>query len=356
MGYSKLKIPKTCEHCGKSFAAKTVTTRFCSNACGHKADNARKKAARQEAKQQELIDKIPNVYKKTGMNLKLLKTDKDYNTTKYLFELNDGNKIETVCIKRRTGVTVCVSTQVGCAVRCAFCASGAQGLIRNLTAVEIVEQVLSVKERINRIVFMGIGEPLHNYMSLIESIHILRDRNGLNFPTDGITISTVGILNGLKKLREEHLKIQLVLSLHATSQTVRNRLIPGMKNNSIKETITAFLSYGKRHNRKVTVAYLLFPGINDKISDKRQLAKWFKDENVRINLLPFNKTIGIFRGATAEQLRTFKKDLETLGLEVSIRKTEGRNIQAACGQLAVKGKNKIDPKIRKQSQWQSQLQ
>lgn len=122
-----MKIPKTCEHCGKSFAAKTVTTRFCSNACGHKADNARKKAARQEAKQQELIDKIPNVYKKTGMNLKLLKTDKDYNTTKYLFELNDGNKIETVCIKRRTGVTVCVSTQVGCAVRCAFCASGAQG-------------------------------------------------------------------------------------------------------------------------------------------------------------------------------------------------------------------------------------
>ena len=93
MGYSKLKIPKTCEHCGKSFAAKTVTTRFCSNACGHKADNARKKAARQEAKQQELIDKISNVYKKTGMNLKLLKTDKDYNTTKYLFELNDGNKI-----------------------------------------------------------------------------------------------------------------------------------------------------------------------------------------------------------------------------------------------------------------------
>jgi 23S rRNA (adenine2503-C2)-methyltransferase len=280
------------------------------------------------------------------MNLKILKTDKNYNTTKYLFELNDGNRIETVCIKRRTGITVCVSTQVGCAVRCAFCASGTQGLIRNLTASEIVGQVLSVKERINRIVFMGIGEPLHNYLPLIESIHILRDRNGLDFPTDGITISTVGVLNGLKKLREEHLKIQLVLSLHATNQLVRNMLIPGMRNNNIEETVKAFLSYGKRHNRKITVAYLLFPGINDCISDKKQLAKWFGNENVRINLLPFNKTIGTFRGATAEQLRIFKKDLETLGLEVGIRKTEGRNIQAACGQLVIKHKNEFDCKSK----------
>jgi 23S rRNA (adenine2503-C2)-methyltransferase len=273
------------------------------------------------------------------MNLKILKTDKDYNTTKYLFELPDKNKIETVCIRRKTGVTVCVSTQVGCAVRCTFCASGARGLIRNLTALEIVGQVFSVKERINRIVFMGIGEPLNNYSSLIEAIHILRDRNGLNFPTDGITVSTVGILGGLKKLREEHLKIQLILSLHATNQQVRDRLIPGMKSNCIEETVNTFLSYGKRHNRKVTVAYLLLPGINDRISDKKQLAKWFKNENVRINLLPLNKTVGTFRPATAEQLRIFKKDLEHLGLEVAIRETEGRNIRAACGQLAIKHKN-----------------
>jgi 23S rRNA (adenine2503-C2)-methyltransferase len=273
------------------------------------------------------------------MNLKILKTDKDYNTTKYLFELADGNKIETVCIKRRTGITVCVSTQVGCAVRCAFCASGALGLVRNLTASEIVGQVISVKERINRIVFMGIGEPLHNYSSLIESIHTLRDRNGLNFPTDGITLSTVGVLIGLKKLREEHLKIQLVLSLHATKQAVRDRLIPGMKNSNIDEIVTAFLSYGKRHNRKITVAYLLLPSVNDRISDKKQLAKWFQNENVRINLLPLNKTIGTFRSATTEQMRIFKKDLENLGLEVTIRETEGRNIQAACGQLAIKQKH-----------------
>jgi 23S rRNA (adenine2503-C2)-methyltransferase len=222
-----------------------------------------------------------------------------------------------------------------------------------LTASEIVGQALSVKERINRIVFMGIGEPLHNYLSLIEAIHILRDRSGLNFPTDGITLSTVGVLSGLKRLREEHLKIQLVLSLHATSQLVRNRLIPGMKNNSIGETVKAFLAYGKRHNRKVTVAYLLFPGINDRISDKKQLAKWFGDENVRINLLPFNKTIGTFRCATAKQLQTFKKDLETFGLEVSIRKTEGRNIQAACGQVLINHKHELHTATHRENRCRS---
>ena len=270
------------------------------------------------------------------MDLKLLKVSKDFNVKKYLFELNDGNKIETVCIKRRTGITVCVSTQVGCAVRCAFCVSGKNGLIRNLTDYEIVQQVLLVKERINRIVFMGIGEPLHNYSSLIKAIHILRDRNGLNFPTDGITISTVAPIAQLKRLREEHLKVQLTVSLHATNQSVRDRLIPGMKNNRIDDTVQAVLSYGERHNRKITIAYLLLPGINDNLSDKIQLARWFKGKNVRINLLPLNKTIGSFQYASKNQLQIFKRELQSLGLEVTIRETQGKNIQAACGQLAVK--------------------
>jgi 23S rRNA (adenine2503-C2)-methyltransferase len=269
------------------------------------------------------------------MDLKLLKIYRDFNTTKYLFLLNDGSKIETVCIRRRTGITACVSTQVGCAVRCAFCASGRNGLVRNLTETEIVAQILSVKERVNRIVFMGIGEPLHNYASLIKSIHLLRDRNGLNFPTDGITISTVGPGAGLKRLREEHLKIQLVLSLHATTQRVRDRLIPGMKNNSIEETVSAVLSYGKRHNQKITIAYLLLPGINDSLEDKKRLAQWFGGKNVRINLLPLNKTMGSYPFATQSRLRSFKKDLENLGLEVTVRESQGKNIQAACGQLAI---------------------
>jgi 23S rRNA (adenine2503-C2)-methyltransferase len=269
------------------------------------------------------------------MDLKLLKVCKDFNTIKYLFELNDGCKIETVCIRRKTGITACVSTQVGCAVRCVFCASGKNGLIRNLTDTEIVQQILSVRERVNRIVFMGIGEPLHNYASLIKSIHVLRDRNGLNFPTGGITISTVGPVSGLKKLREEHLKIQLVLSLHATTQAVRDRLIPGMKNNNIEETVNAILSYSIRHNRKITIAYLLLPGVNDSLEDKKRLARWFSGKNVRINLIPLNKTIGNCQFVTQNRLRSFKKDLEKLGLEVTVRESHGRNIQAACGQLAI---------------------
>jgi 23S rRNA (adenine2503-C2)-methyltransferase len=274
------------------------------------------------------------------MDLKLLKVCEDFNTTKYLFELNDGSRIETVCIRRRTGITVCASTQAGCAVQCAFCASGKNGLIRNLTDTEIVHQILSVRECVNRIVFMGIGEPLHNYASLLKSIHTLRDRDGLNFPTGGITISTVGPVAGLKKLREEHLKIQLVLSLHATTQAVRNRLIPGMKNNDIGETVNAALSYGKRHNRKITIAYLLLPGVNDSLEDEKRLSQWFSGQNVRINLLPLNKTTANCPLATQNQLHRFKKDLENLGLEVSIRESQGRNIQAACGQLVIQSRKR----------------
>ena len=139
-------------------------------------------------------------------------------TDKYVFELPDGKCIETVCIKRRDGATVCVSTQVGCPVRCMFCESGKNGFVRNLTPSEIVQQVVLLGRKITRIVYMGMGEPLLNYDNVIQSIHILRDRNGLNFPTDGITLSTTGPLDRLKRLREEHLKIQFTLSLHISRE------------------------------------------------------------------------------------------------------------------------------------------
>jgi 23S rRNA (adenine2503-C2)-methyltransferase len=270
---------------------------------------------------------------KRNFTLSLINTRKDLNTVKYVFELPDGNLIETVSIKRRTGTTLCISTQAGCAVRCRFCASGKNGLIRNLACAEIVQQVLLVKETVNRIVFMGIGEPLHNYQALIKAIHILRDRNGLNFPTDGMTISTVAPLKPLKKLREEHLKIQLTVSLHASNQKTRNLLIPGMKNQDINEVVASAISYSERHKRKVTIAYLLLPGVNDFNTDKAQLKRWFKGKNIRINLLPLNKTTAKLRKASKEELVLFKKELEKEGLEVNIRESQGENIDAACGQL-----------------------
>jgi 23S rRNA (adenine2503-C2)-methyltransferase len=215
---------------------------------------------------------------------------KDTDTEKYLYELTDNKCIETVCIKRRTGMTACVSTQVGCLVQCIFYESGRNGLARNLTASEIARQIIFLKQQINRIVFMGIGEPLYNYGALIKAIHILRDRDGLDFPTDGITVSTVGPVMQLKKLREEHIKIQLVLSSRAASQRERNYIIPGMAGNDIDETVKTALSYSQRHNRKVSIAYLLLPGINNNYSDIKQLVEWFKHENVMINLLEYNET------------------------------------------------------------------
>jgi 23S rRNA (adenine2503-C2)-methyltransferase len=268
--------------------------------------------------------------------LKILKRYKETNAIKYIFGLPDGNLIETVCIKRKTGITLCASTQVGCAVQCVFCASGKRGLIRNLTSWEIVQQFLLVKEPVNRIVFMGIGEPLHNYSQLMAAIHILRDRNGLNFPTDGITISTVAPLSKMKKLREEHIKVQLTVSLHATNQATRDELIPNMSNCDIKEIVRSIISYSERHDRKVTVAYLLLSGINDSNADVNQLVKWFSDKNVRINLLPYNQTTSRLKGVPKLRMAEFKKMLENAGLEVTIRESQGKRIQAACGQLASK--------------------
>lgn len=255
-------------------------------------------------------------------------------TTKYAFELQDGYCIETVCIKRRTGNTVCVSTMVGCPVGCIFCASGKNGFIRNLSPAEIVQQIVLLKERVNRIVFMGMGEPLFNYDNLIKSIHILRDRNGLNFPTDGINVSTVGPVEQLKRLREEHLKIQFTLSLHATDQATRNMIMPHMKSNSIHSVVEAALSYSERHNRKITIAYLLAPGINDRASDVRQLGKWFRGKNVLINLLQYNETAcKRIKRPNKQQLVAFKIRLEEAGLEVKLRESRGNRIKAACGQL-----------------------
>jgi 23S rRNA (adenine2503-C2)-methyltransferase len=284
-----------------------------------------------------LYKKCKNASPKKAHTIWIKDILKDVDTKKYIFELSDDTFIETVCIKRKTGMTACVSTQVGCPVQCIFCESGKKGLVRNLTASEIVQQVVFLKDPINRIVFMGIGEPLYNYGALIKAIHILRDRNGLNFPTDGISISTVGPIELLKRLREEHIKIQLVLSLHATDQKTRNHIIPGMIGNAINETVEAALSYSRRHNRKLTIAYLLLPGINDKYSDIKQLVEWFKHENVMINLLEYNPiNHSTLETAGKKGIERFKNTLENCGPEVKIRVPHGRKIKAACGQLVSK--------------------
>ena len=198
-----------------------------------------------------------------------------------------------------------------------FCESGRNGFVRNLTSSEIVQQIILLRRKVNRIVFMGMGEPLFNYDNLIKAIHILRDRYGLNFPTDGITISTVGPVDQLKKLREEHLKIQLTISLHAATQSAEIVLFLTCAYMLLKMLLSKPYPILKGIIAKIVFAYLLLPGINDRPSDVRQLAKWFRGKKVMINVLQYNPTSNSrIKAPQKREIVAFKHQLEQAGLEV----------------------------------------
>jgi 23S rRNA (adenine2503-C2)-methyltransferase len=256
-------------------------------------------------------------------------------STKYLFGLRDQGAIEAVRIRRRTGMTACVSSQVGCAFGCHFCASGKLGLQRHLRSGEIVQQVLELGEGINRIVFMGIGEPLHNLEQVLRSVRTLRDRRGLGLRTSGVTISTIGIPKALRRLREEHLKINLTISLHATTDDVRHHLIPGARAFTIEQIVDASQSWADRHNRVVTYVYLLLPGINDTDADADRLVGLLAGRRARVNLMRWNPVLGgeMFQRVDDRRLTDFKHRLERGRLPTVVRDTQGKDIDAACGQL-----------------------
>jgi 23S rRNA (adenine2503-C2)-methyltransferase len=259
---------------------------------------------------------------------------------KRLFALSDGHAIESVRIRRRDGCTACVSSQVGCAFACAFCASGQAGLKRNLSPGEIIEQVIRLGPGINRIVFMGIGEPLNNYDNVLRAIRIMRDRRGLRFPASGVTISTIGIPKALKALREEHLAINLTISLHATTQQTRDRLIPGARKHDIKEVVSRALSWAERHNRIVTFVYLLLPGVNDGAGDLRRLTGMLAGRPARVNLMRWNPVDGVALSRTNDRtLAQFRTGLLRAGVPAVVRDTQGRDSGAACGQLWLRDGN-----------------
>jgi 23S rRNA (adenine2503-C2)-methyltransferase len=181
---------------------------------------------------------------------------------------------------------------------------------------------------------MGIGEPLNNYDNVLKAIRILRDRRGMDFPTTGITISTIGIPKALRNLREEHLGINLTISLHATTQDVRDRLIPGARKHDITQVVDRALSWAHRHNRTVTFVYLLLPGINDDFADAERLASMFTGQPARVNLMRWNPVESISLGRTSDRsLNLFRTRLERAGVPVVVRDTQGMDIDAACGQL-----------------------
>ncbi len=277
--------------------------------------------------------------------LKLLKTveSQDGETTKYLWELPDQKRVESVLIRSDERRTVCISCQVGCPARCAFCASGKEGLIRNLSVAEIVEQVLHIDrllkplgERVCHLVFMGMGEPMENYDAVVKSIGIFNDPAGLCISQRRITVSTVGVVEGIKKLADEPYTVNLVLSLHAPNQHLRKKIIPYARKYPLEEILMAMEEYGRKTKRDITYEYTLLAGLNDQEEHADELAQLLEGRQCTVNLIPYNPVDGLrLNRPEKEVIVAFRDRLEAAGINTTWRYTKGKDIAAACGQLAL---------------------
>ena len=271
--------------------------------------------------------------------LTLLKKEKSYDATeKFLFKLKDGLTIETVLIPQGLRNTLCVSTQVGCKFRCTFCASGKEGFKRNLTPSEIIDQYLNVSglasaNKVSNIVFMGIGEPLDNFENTIKSINILTDSAGINLPKRRISISTCGLVPGIEKLAQLNLGIKLSISLHSADDKVRSKLMRVNKQYPLKELIPAVRRFSRAVKYPVTFEYVLIGDINTKKSDAEKLANLMKTIKGKVNLMPYNGISHKFKPPAQQVIESFKEELKKRGVLFTSRKSRGRDISAACGQL-----------------------
>ncbi len=263
-------------------------------------------------------------------------------TIKYLFELEDGNTIESVLIPESDRQTVCISTQVGCGMNCSFCATGKNGLVRNLTSAEIVDQPLLMTrlcgKKINNIVVMGQGEPFINYDATLKAIKIINDPKGMGIGARHITISTCGIIPGILKLAREPLQVNLAISLHAASDELRKQLMPVAGQYPLDQLMAAVGQYIELTGRRVTFEYTMIDGVNDRPQDVRKLIQILSGTLCHVNLIPLNPIAknGLRRSRQA-QIRNFVLELTNANIEVTIRKERGTNLAAACGQLQGKG-------------------
>ena len=259
-------------------------------------------------------------------------------TRKYLFRLPDGNVIESVLMKYKHGSSVCVSSQAGCRMGCRFCASTLDGLARNLAPSEILEQIYGIirdtGEKASNVVIMGSGEPLDNYDNVIRFIRLLTDENGCHLSQRNITLSTCGIVPGIRRLAEEDLPITLALSLHASDDESRRELMPIARKYSIREVISACDDYFARTGRRISYEYSLVKDVNDSEEHARRLAALLRGRNCHVNLIPVNPIKERnFRSISRTEAQNFKLTLEKYGINATIRREMGRDIQGACGQL-----------------------
>ena len=265
-------------------------------------------------------------------------------TRKFVLELADGRRIESVYIPDTPSMTFCISTQVGCAMACGFCLTGKMGLVRNLTAGEIAAQVRILAAATGlldfsfNIVLMGMGEPLHNYDHTMKALRILHAEHGLAVSPRRVTLSTVGIVPGLEKLAREPLMPNLAVSLHATTDEQRTALVPPNRKYPLAAILEACRRFPLKKRSRITFEYVMLAGVNDSPDEARQLAKLLAGIKAKVNLIPLNPAPGIpYERPSDERVDRFAQILADRHLTVSVRKSRGRDIRAACGQLIVEG-------------------
>ena len=272
---------------------------------------------------------------------KVIKREIDIDVEKYLFELSDNERIEAVLMRHNYGLSVCVSSQVGCNMGCKFCESGRLKKVRNLEAHEMVGQILVieslVKERISSVVIMGIGEPLDNYENVIRFIKIINDAKGIQIGARHITLSTCGLIPKIKELSELDIQINLAISLHAPNDHLRSEIMPINKAYPLQELMETIQEYIKKTNRRVTMEYILLKGVNDQKKHAKELANLLRGMNVYVNLIPYNETNHIeFQKSDKETIDAFYRELQKEKIQVTVRREFGSSISAACGQLRSK--------------------
>ena len=285
----------------------------------------------------ELREKLKENYSINCFKI-IKKQEASDGTKKYLFDVLDGNAIESVLMQYHHGFSVCVSSQIGCKMGCKFCASTGIPFVRNLTSGEIVEQILAIerdqKIRVSNIVFMGIGEPLDNYENVVNAIHIINNPKGLNIGARHISISTSGLVPKIYKLAEEKIQCTLSISLHATTDEKRSSMMPVNNTYNIEELMKACKDYIKETNRRISFEYALAKDNNDNLEDAKNLVKLLKGMLCHVNLIPINKIEnGYYTKSSSENIIKFRDYLNEHGIVATIRRELGTDIDAACGQL-----------------------
>ena len=284
----------------------------------------------------EVLEKMQGDFNTNFIKIEQVLEGKD--VKKFLFRLLDGEKIEAVLMEHDYGLSVCVSSQVGCNMGCKFCESGRLKKVRNLETYEIVEQILLIQKyinkRINSIVMMGIGEPFDNYDNIVNFIKIVNDPKGLAIGARHITVSTCGLISKIKEFSNLELQVNLAISLHGATDEVRNKIMPVNKVYNIEVLIDTIKEYIAKTNRRVTIEYVMLNMINDSENDAINLANLLKGLNVYVNLIPYNETKNIgFKKSSKERIDKFFNILNSRKINVTVRREFGGNIKAACGQL-----------------------